>query len=97
MKKPIIGELDDGSELFYISHEFRDTDAGCDVALRLLLPTRRRPWFSTSMLNICPWSSGEASSLPMKNMRRWRVNPDELPIAKVGMAYAEKGRVCRRM
>jgi hypothetical protein len=38
MKKPTVGELDDGTVLFYILHEFRDTKNGCDLILRLLFP-----------------------------------------------------------
>ena len=37
-KKPTVGELDDGTVLFYILHEFRDTEKGCDLILRLLFP-----------------------------------------------------------
>lgn len=38
MKKPTIGKLDDGTILFYILHEFRDLEDGCDCILRLLFP-----------------------------------------------------------
>jgi hypothetical protein len=37
-KKPTVLELDDGTVLSYILHEFRDTADGCDIILRLLLP-----------------------------------------------------------
>jgi hypothetical protein len=40
MKKPTVGHLDTGEVLFYILHEFRDTEdgTGCDCRLRLLFP-----------------------------------------------------------
>ena len=38
MKKPTVGELDDGTVLFYILHEFRDSKDACDPILRLLFP-----------------------------------------------------------
>lgn len=43
MKKPTIAHLDDGTVLFYILHfyilhEFRDREDGCDCILRLLFP-----------------------------------------------------------
>ncbi|KAI1084723.1 hypothetical protein F5B20DRAFT_522981 [Whalleya microplaca] len=45
-KKPTIGELEDGTALFYILHEFRDTEDGCDLTLRLLFPTAApEVWF----------------------------------------------------
>jgi hypothetical protein len=37
-KKSTIGKLADGTVLFYILHEFRDTEVGCDLILRLLFP-----------------------------------------------------------
>ena len=37
-KKPTVGRLDDGAVLFYILHEFRDREDGCDCILRLLFP-----------------------------------------------------------
>lgn len=40
VKKPTIGELDDGSVLFYILHEFKTTEKGCDAILRLLFPEK---------------------------------------------------------
>ena len=39
MKKLTIAKLDDGTEVFYILHEFRDTDEGCLLRLRLIFPT----------------------------------------------------------
>lgn len=36
---PAIGTLDDGSILFYILQELRDSEEGCDFRLRLLFPT----------------------------------------------------------
>lgn len=38
IKKPTIGQLDDGTVLFHILHEFRDREHGCDCILRLLFP-----------------------------------------------------------
>lgn len=38
MKKPTIAKLDDGTEVFYILHEFRDTEEGCLLRLRLIFP-----------------------------------------------------------
>lgn len=35
---PVIGSLDDGTVLFYVLHELRDTEDGCDLILRLLFP-----------------------------------------------------------
>lgn len=35
---PAIGTLDDGSILFYILQEIRDSETGCDFRLRLLFP-----------------------------------------------------------
>jgi hypothetical protein len=40
VKKPTVGELDDGSVLFYILHEFGDREYGCDVILRLFFPEK---------------------------------------------------------
>ncbi|KAI9926629.1 hypothetical protein MW887_004398 [Aspergillus wentii] len=37
-KKSAIGQIDDGAVLFYILHEFRDAESGCDIILRLLFP-----------------------------------------------------------
>jgi hypothetical protein len=45
-KKPTIGKLDDGTVLFYILHEFKDTEEGCNLILRLLFPEAApRVWF----------------------------------------------------
>jgi hypothetical protein len=38
MKKPTIAKLDDGTEAFYMLHEFRDTVEGCLLQLRLIFP-----------------------------------------------------------
>ena len=38
MNKPTIGELDDGTILFYLLPEFHQTERGCDIILRLLFP-----------------------------------------------------------
>ncbi|KAK5311766.1 hypothetical protein LTR93_011608 [Exophiala xenobiotica] len=35
---PLVGSLDDGSVLFYVFQEFRDSGDGCDLILRLLFP-----------------------------------------------------------
>lgn len=40
MKKPTLAELDDGTVFFYILHEFRDREGGCDLITRLLLPEK---------------------------------------------------------
>lgn len=38
VKKPTIAKLHDGTPVFYILHEFRDTEAGCHLRLRLIFP-----------------------------------------------------------
>lgn len=38
VKKPTICELHDGTPVFYVLHEFRDTEAGCHLRLRLNFP-----------------------------------------------------------
>lgn len=38
MKKPTIAKLDDGTEVFYILHDLRDTGEGCLLRLRLIFP-----------------------------------------------------------
>ena len=45
MKKPTIAKLDDGTEVFYILHEFRDTDEGRLLRLRLIFPAAAPPVF----------------------------------------------------
>lgn len=37
-KKSATGHLDDGTVLFYILHELRDAECGCDIILRLFFP-----------------------------------------------------------
>jgi hypothetical protein len=41
MKKPTVGELDDGTVLFWTLHEFRDArdGMGFDLILRLCFPS----------------------------------------------------------
>ena len=38
VKKPTVGEVDDGTVLFCILHEFLDSKNGCDLIVRLLFP-----------------------------------------------------------
>ena len=38
VKKPAIAKLWDGTTVFHILHEFRDTEAGCHLRLRLIFP-----------------------------------------------------------
>lgn len=38
VKKPTICKLHDGTSVFYILHEFRDTETGCHLRLRLIFP-----------------------------------------------------------
>lgn len=37
-KKPKVCRLEDGAIVFYILHEFRDVDSGCELRLRLIFP-----------------------------------------------------------
>ncbi|OKL62498.1 hypothetical protein UA08_02533 [Talaromyces atroroseus] len=39
-KKPTICKLMDGTPAFYILHEFRNNDDGCDLRLRLIFPAK---------------------------------------------------------
>ena len=47
MKKPTVLQLYNGEILSYILHEFRDTEDGCDLILRLLLPEKAPNVFFT--------------------------------------------------
>lgn len=45
-KKVATGRLDDGSVLCYILHQFKDTEAGCELIVRLLFPANApEVWF----------------------------------------------------
>lgn len=62
MKKPTVGELDDGTVLFWILHEFRDDGGACDLILRLVFPVAAREvWFVEHAEHLCmEFSSGLA-------------------------------------
>jgi hypothetical protein len=45
-KKAATGRLDDGTVLCYILHQFKDTEEGCELAVRLLFPANApEVWF----------------------------------------------------
>ena len=52
MKRPMVGQLAVGIDLFYILHSFRDRKNGWDLILRLLFPALRLDSSFTSTLNI---------------------------------------------